>query len=90
MNPIDTIDMKQLMTSMENTMKLQGRARAERRAREAEQEQKEFKEKLMRAAASQMELDSLAQKTKGTEAAVQRDQLIKLMTAEFLCPYLGT
>lgn len=76
MNPIDTIDMKQLMTSMENTMKLQGRARAERRAREAEQEQKEFREKLMRAAASQMELDSLAQKAKGTEAAVQRDQLM--------------
>lgn len=76
MNPIDTIDMKQLINSMENTMKLQGRARAERRAREAEQEQKEFKEKLMRAAASQMELDSLAQKVKGTEAAVQRDQLM--------------
>lgn len=83
MNPIDTIDMKQLMNSMENTMKLQSRARAERRAREAEQEQKEFKEKLMRAAAGQMELDGLAQKTKGTEAAVQRDQLIGLMMSGF-------
>lgn len=83
MNPIETIDMKQLINSMEHTMKLQGRARAERRAREAEQEQKEFKEKLMRIAASQMELDGLAQKAKGTEAAVQRDQLIGLMTAGF-------
>lgn len=83
MIPIETIGMKQLVSSMENTMKLQGRARAERRAREAEQEQKEFKEKLMRVAASQMELDSLAQKAKGTEAAVQRDQLIGMMTAGF-------
>lgn len=83
MPPIETIDMKQLMSSMENTMKLQGRAGAERRARKAEQEQKEFKEKLMRVAASQMELNSLAQKAKGSEAAVQREQLIGLMTAGF-------
>lgn len=81
MTPIDTINMKQLMNSMENTMKLQSRARAERRAREAEQEQKEFKEKLMRAASSQMELDGLSQKAKGSEAAVQRDQLVGLMSA---------
>ena len=47
------MDMRQLLDSMENTIKLQGRARAERRAREAEQEQKEFKEKLMRIAAGQ-------------------------------------
>lgn len=81
MTPIDTSSMKQLLDSMKNTMKLQSRARAERRAHDAEQEEKKFKEKLMRAAASQMELDGLAQKAKGSEAAVQRDQLIGLMSA---------
>lgn len=83
MTPIETVDMKQLLNSMENTIKLQNRARAERRAREAEQEQAEFKEKLRRAANSQMELENLAHKVKGTEAAVQRDRLIGLMTAGF-------
>ena len=73
------MDMKQLMDSMENSIKLQERARAEKRARRAEQEQEEFKEKLMRIDASQMELDDMARKIKGTEAAVQRDQLIGLM-----------
>lgn len=73
-------DMTQLVDSMKNTIKLQGRARAERRAREAEREQKEFKEKLQRIAASQMELEGMAQKMKGSEAAVQRDQLIGLMS----------
>lgn len=33
----------------------------------------------MRAAASQAELESMAKKIKGTDAAVQRDQLIGLM-----------
>ena len=74
-----TMDMKQVLDSMENSIKLQGRARAERRARRAEREQEEFKEKLMRIAASQVELDSMARKIKGTDAAVQRDQLIGLM-----------
>ncbi len=83
MTSIETIDMKLLVSSMENTLKLQGRAKAEKRARETEQEQKEFKEKLMRAATSQMELDSLAERAKGTEAAVQRDQLIGLIMAGF-------
>ena len=73
------MDMKQLLDSMENSVRLQGRARAEKRARRAEQEQEEFKEKLMRIAASQMELDGIAAKKKGTDAAVQRDQLIGLM-----------
>ena len=73
------MDMKQLLTSMENSIKLQGRAKAEKRARRAEQEQEEFKEKLMRMAASQVELDGMAAKKKGTDAAVQRDQLIGLM-----------
>lgn len=76
---MDTMDMKQLLNSMESTMKLQGRARAERRAREAEREQKEFREKLMRIAASQVELESKAMKVKGTDAAVQRDQMIGMM-----------
>ena len=74
-----TMDMKQLMDSMQNSIKLRSRARAEERARRAEQEQEEFKEKLMRIAASQMELDTMAGKIKGTDAAVQRDQLIGLM-----------
>ena len=74
-----TMDMKQMLDSMENSIKLQSRAKAEQRARRAEQEQEEFKEKLMRVAASQMELDGMAAKKKGTDAAVQRDQLIGLM-----------
>lgn len=74
-----TTDMKQLIDSMENTIRLQGRARAEKRARQAEREQEEFKEKLMRISASQMELEGMARKVKGTDAAVWRDQLIGLM-----------
>lgn len=73
------MDMKQLLDSMENSIRLQGRARAEKRAIRAEQEQEEFKEKLRRIAVSQVELDGLADKIKGTDAAVQRDQLIGLM-----------
>ena len=73
------INMKQLLDSMENSIKLQGRARAEKRARRAEQEQEEFREKLMRITASQVELEGMARKKKGTDAAVQRDQLIGLM-----------
>ena len=73
------LEMKQLMDSMENSIKLKSRARAEDRARRAEHEREEFKEKLMRIAASQMELDGMAGKIKGTDAAVQRDQLIGLL-----------
>ena len=73
------MDMKQLLDSMENSIKLQGRARAEKRARRAEHEQEEFKEKLMRISASQVELDGMAAKIKGTDAAVQRDQLVGMM-----------
>lgn len=72
-------DMRQLMNSMENTMRLQNRARAQRRAEEAERDKKEFKEKLMRAAVSKTELDVLTSKAKGSDDAVQRDQLIGLM-----------
>ena len=73
------MDMRQLMDSMENTLKLQNRARAQRRADEAERDKKEFQEKLMRAAASKMELEGLASKANGSDDAVQRDQLISLM-----------
>lgn len=71
-------DMRQLMSSMENTMRLQNRARAQRRAEEAERDKKEFKEKLLRAAVSKTELDGLASKAKGSDDAVQRDQLVGL------------
>lgn len=77
------VDMRQVMASMEETMKLQNQARAERRAEKAAQEKKEFQEKLMRAAASDIELDGKAVKVKGAEDAVQRDQLIGLMMAGF-------
>lgn len=72
-------DMTQMLHTMENTLRLQNRARAERRARKAEEEKREFQEKLMRAAASKMELDGLAAKAKGSEDAVRRDQLIGMM-----------
>lgn len=72
-------DMAQLLHSMENTVKLQNRASAERRARKAEQEKKEFLEKLQQAASSKVELDGIASKVKGSEDAVQRDQLIGMM-----------
>ena len=72
-------DMTQMLHTMENTLRLQNRARAERRTQKAEEEKREFQEKLMRAAASKMELDGLAAKAKGSEDAVQRDQLIGMM-----------
>ena len=75
-----TTDMKQIINSMENSIKLSNRARAERRAEEAEQKKKEFEEKLMRAAASKVELDGMASKVKGAEDAVRRDQLLGLMS----------
>lgn len=77
------VDMKPLINSMENTIKLRNRARAERRADQAEREEKKFKEKLMRLSGSELELESMARKGKGTEAAVQRDQLMGLMMAGF-------
>lgn len=79
--PID--QMQQLIDSMENSIKLQYRARAERRANEAERERKEFQEKLMRAAVSKIELDGKVSKVKGSQDAVQRDQLIGMMMAGF-------
>ena len=75
------MDMKQLINSMENTMKLQNRARAQRRAEEADRAKKEFQEKLMHAAINKIELDRLASKNKGADDSVQRDQLVSLMTS---------
>ncbi|MCI9143054.1 MAG: hypothetical protein HFH87_10585 [Lachnospiraceae bacterium] len=72
-------DMTGLLHSMENTLKLQNRARAEQRAQKAEQEKKEFQEKLMRAAVNKMELEGKASKVKGADDAVCRDQLIAMM-----------
>lgn len=76
-------DIKQIMDSMENSMRLRIQADAERRAAKAEQEEKEFKEKLMRAAASKIELDGISAKAKGSADAVRRDQLMALMMAQF-------
>ncbi len=78
-----TIDMRQMMDSMEETIRLQNQARAEKRAEKAAQEKKEFLEKLNRAAASEVELDGKISKVKGSEDAVQRDQLMGLMMAGF-------
>ena len=39
------VDMRQVMASMEESMKLQNQARTERRAEKAAQEKKEFQEK---------------------------------------------
>lgn len=74
---------RQLMDSMENSIKLQCQARAERRSAEAERERKSFQEKLMRAAVTKTELDGMVSKVKGREDAVQRDQLIGMMMAGF-------
>lgn len=73
----------QLIDSMENTIKLQSRARAQRRAEDVEREKSEFYEKLRQSAVSKMDLDSTAAKIKGDEEAVRRDQLMGLMMAGF-------
>lgn len=77
------VDMRQMLSSMEESIKLQNQARTERRAEKAAQEKKEFLEKLARAEASQTELDGKAMKVRGSEDAVQRDQLMGLMMAGF-------
>ncbi len=77
---IETLDnMAQVLDSMENAVKLRNQARAEKRAEEAEQAQKAFRQKLMLAAATKTELDSMASKAKGAHDAVLRDQLMGLM-----------
>ena len=81
---IETLDgMAQVLHSMENTVKLRNQARAERRAEEAAQAQKDFQKKLMLAATTKTELDSLASRAKGSHDAVLRDQLMGLMMAGF-------
>lgn len=79
--PID--EMKQLLDSMENAVKLRSQARAERRAEEAEREKHAFQEKLLIAAASKTELDGMSSNLKGKQDAVLRDQLMGLMMAGF-------
>ena len=76
-------DLSKMMYSMEHTLRVQNQARAERRAEKAEKEKREFQEKLMRTAASRMELEGLASRVKGSQDAVQRDQLIGMMMAGF-------
>lgn len=76
-------NMTQLLSSMENSIKLRNRAEAERRAARSEQKKKEFLEKLMRAASSDLELDGMASKVKGSDDAVQRDQLMGFLMAGF-------
>lgn len=75
------MEMKQTLDSMERAIILQSQARAEKRAEQAEQKEKEFQEKLMRAATSKAELDGMASEVKGKEDAVRRDQLMCMMLA---------
>lgn len=79
--PID--QMKQVLDSMENSIRLRSQAQAERRAEEAAREKKAFQEKLMLAAASKAQLDGMASNVKGKQDAVLRDQLMGLMMAGF-------
>lgn len=76
-------EMTKMLDSMENSIKLQQQARAKRRADKAEQKEKDFLEKLMRAETGKAELDAKATKLKGAQDAVQRDQLIAFMMAGF-------
>ena len=79
--PID--QMKQVLDSMENSIRLRSQAQAERRAEDAAREKKAFQEKLMPAAASKAQLDGMASNVKGKQDAVLRDQLMGLMMAGF-------
>ena len=80
MNQTALMDMRKMISSMEDTIKMQNRANTERRARKAAQEKEEFEEKLSRAAASKAELEGLASKIKGSENAVLRDQIVNLVS----------
>ncbi len=79
--PID--EMKQVIDSMEYSLKLRSRAQAQRRAEEAERAKKAFQEKLMLAAASKTQLDGMVSNVKGKHDAVLRDQLMGMMMAGF-------
>lgn len=80
MNQNAIMEMRKMLDSMEEAVKMQNRANAERRAKKAEKEREEFEEKLKRAAASKAELEGLASKVKGSDEAVQRDQLVNLVS----------
>lgn len=71
-------NMTKLLDSMEETIKLQNRAKAEQRAKKAQQQEEDFREKLMRTAQSKLELDSKAAKLKGAKDAVLIDQFMGL------------
>lgn len=75
--------MKQVLDSMELSVKLRNQARAERRAEDAENARRDFQKKLMRAANSKLELDAEVSNVKGAEDTVQRDQLMAMMMAGF-------
>lgn len=75
--------MKQVLDSMENKIRLRSQAQAERRAEEAQAQKRAFQEKLMITSANKLELDGMASQIKGTQDAVQRDQLMGLMMAGF-------
>ena len=79
--PID--QMKQVLDSMETSIKLRSQANAERRAEDAEREKRAFQQKLMLAAAGKAELDGMASNVKGKQDAVLRDQLMGFMMAGF-------
>ncbi len=75
--------MKQVIDSMELSVKLRNQARAERRAEDAENAKRDFQKKLMSAANSKLELDAAASGVRGSQDAVQRDQLMAMMMAGF-------
>lgn len=87
MNDLTTLNgltaMKQVLDSMETSVKLRNQARAERRAEEAENAKKEFQRKLMLAESNKLELDAAASGIKGAQDAAQRDQLMGMMMAGF-------
>lgn len=75
--------MKQVLDSMETSVKLRSQARAERRAEDAENARRDFQKKLLRVANSRLELEAEVSGVKGAEDAVQRDQLMFMMMAGF-------
>lgn len=80
MNQKTIMEMRTMLDSMEEAAKVRNRADRERRAKKAEREREEFEEKLMRAAANKAELERMVSKVKGSDNAVQRDQLVSLLT----------
>lgn len=78
-----TSQMQQVVNSMENAVRMRSQARAERRAKEAEQAKKAFLEKLRLAETTKTELESQASKAKGAQDAVVRDQLMGFLMTGF-------